>query len=307
MNLSQAVSNISHLKLIESKFSVLAAELEVALKNRAEIDQESEELKIKLNENAEEFQQKRSDMERSFAEKLEEYGKQVRYFEEMLHKKIEERDSQLGYLRQLNINERIPEDLIGFNWDTLKRIASNGDKNDARDKQYQKAIETSVMAESAQIKLERLGHLLESTIDARRTVSNRVQQIRAHIKDWRELTTQQQKTIGLHESENYRLMLIVKQCISNDEPVSENITRNVRDKCHSFINSENDEELAQGLRKYHKRQANKIRLLRRQVNKLSNELSLLQVASDQTSDVIQHYLTMIHTSNSRLLSYNPSR
>lgn len=301
------MSHISHYKLLQSKLNCLEVELNQAVESDKEITTETEELETKLKDNADDFKQKKTDMEKAYAEELDEYNKQVKYLEELLKKKVEERESQLAYLGELNVCEKSHDELLGFNWSTLRKIANNGDKNEMNEFQYHKSVETSALVEVAQTALESIFVLADSTKDARSTVLARILEIREYIGRWKKVASNQQRTIMSLESENYRLNLIIKQCISNDEPMSENITRNVRDRCLSFINSTSVEDLIQGLKKYHQRQDNKIKLLKRKVNKLSHELSHLQVANDQTSDLIHHYLTMIHANSNRLLAYNPSR
>lgn len=307
MNASTAIAQIGHYKLLQAKLKSLEVDLKEADSYDKEITKETEELEAKIKENAADFEQKKAETEKMFTEKLDEYRKQVKYFEAQLAKRIEERDSQLAYLSELNICEVSHRDLVNFDWPTLKKLAGNGDKNDLREKQYEKAIETAKIAEVVRDKIKALFVILNSTEDIRCKVVNSILSVKEQIEQYKEVATAQQKTITGHEQENYRLTLIIKQCIAHNEPMSEFVTKNVRDKCHSFIKSENDDELIYGLKKYKKRQDNKATILKMKVIKLSQELSSIQVASDQTADLIQHYLTMIHTNSNRLLAEDPYR
>lgn len=302
-----ALSHIEHYKLLQLKVNSLDFELREAMKCEANTDKEIVAAETKMRENFAEYEQKKADLVKEYGEKIDLFSKQVKYHEDVLAKKIEERQSQLAYLAELNVCEKSHQDLVGFDWLTMRKIAAKGGLDEVHGRQYQKTLETATIARSVQCKVDKLYVLLDSTRITRARVSDRMLEIEKVVKGCKDEISKQQAAMGVHESENYRLSLIIRQCISNNEPMSENISRNVRDKCHSFINSNNDSELVQGLEKYHRRQANRIKLLRLKAKKLSYDLSHLQVTSDQTADLIQHYLTMIHASNSRLLAYNPPR
>lgn len=301
MDPQQALTLKAHLEILKSRLTSLQGELDAALREREITKKELEALEAKRKSLRDEFEQRRNEIEEEYNNEVLEYQKQNRLAEEVLENKREERKALLEYLYNSHICERTYLETNNFDWPTLERIAHDNDRKATIDDQImQKATVLDSLNKKARARLNTLYELLTSTLVTKNRASNKLDEIKEYLKDWEEILAIQEKKIQKMQNDNERLNALIKQCASTNEPMSDYITKNVRAKCHSFLNSSCPEELLVGLSKFQARQARMIKLLKHKESKLSRETNHLQVAKDQTSDQMQYYLNIIQGGHYRV-------
>lgn len=297
IELQQALSAKSHLKVLQSRVLSLQNELELALNSEEIINREIEYSKSKLEEAQRDIYIRREKIEDEYRSEIQEYKKQNRLIEEMLDKKKEERRALLDYLYSLKMPIKLPEDLKSFDWTSLKKVMTNSRKNDLMEAQNIRATLLADRNSQMRALLKKIKDLFSSTQEVKFVNNESLEELKCRMVDWKETIEVQEKRISKMQVENERLSLLIKQCAHTNEPISEFMAKNVREKCHSFLNSNNPNELLEGLTRYKSRQERMIKLLKHKEMKLGQETNLLRIATDQTADQMQYYVNFIQTNN----------
>jgi len=308
MESQQALLARAHLSILKHRVLSLRDELEVALNEKEALNKELEFFKIKWNSLESECKKRREELDTRYEEENQEFKRQIKLAEEVLERKEEERKALLNYLYESNICEKTPSDLRQFDWPILTKMAAEEQGMGLLEGQRQKASVLASVNQKARSRLSEMYDLFVSTVDSKNKTMSKMNEIKEYMKTWKETNIEQEKVIAKMQTENERLNLLIKQCALSDEPISESVTRNVRDKCHSFLNSTCQEDLLSGLKKYKMRQDNMIKLLKHKENKLARDTNLLEVARDQTADQMQYYLNIIQsTRDENMISGLPDK
>lgn len=301
MDPQQVLSMKAHLNVLKSRFESLHHELESAVLAGNDVQKDLESLQLRWNSLAVEYDRRKEEIETEYDAEIQEYRKQIKLSEEMLEKKKEERKALLDYVHESHISEKIPDDFRNFDWESLHKMVLGHRRSDHIDRQKQKSEELASLNKKARLGVSEMFDLVPATINDRNRLASRIQEVKAFIKDWQEAQEHQEKKIVKMKNENERLALLIKQCAFGNEPVSDYVTKSVRAKCHSFLSSGSSEERLQGLIKYRMRQQRMIKLLKHQENRLAQETSRLQIAADQTSDLMMYYLNILDSKKASTL------
>lgn len=296
MDPQQALSAIAHLEVIKARVTTLRKEfLDVAHTNH-DLLVEIENTEGKLEAFQQDDQARRQDLESVYSNEIQEYNKQIKLNQDMFEKEKERRKALLSYLGESNIIELNLDRSLGmdFDWIYIERLISSKKVASVVDEKYRKAKELSQLNRKMQSRLLDASSLYSSTDEARKMRQSKVDEIKEYIRQWQGMSELQAKKIAKMEAENDRLDLLIKQCAATEQ-IDEFVERNVREKCHSFLESSSPEELLNGLMKFQLRQQRMIQLLKHKDNKLTRDTNLLQVAKDQTSDQEQYYSNLIQS------------
>lgn len=306
MDPQQALSARAHLDIIKARIDFLHNELRRAAEESYVLSEQCEIEVEKVESAKEDGQVRRKELESNYAEEIDEYKKQIKLAEEMLNKKKEEREALLNYLNASNIYDlKLNKDLKEFNWDNLKRIITSR-RPDIIHEQYRKSVEMSKLNERMSYRLSNTRDLFSSTVAARDRRRSKISELETHIRHWKNVNEAQERKISKMRTENDRLDMLIKQCVTN-EPISEFVEKNVRDKCHSFLGSSSAEDLLNGLIKFKLRQERMVKLLKHKENTLTRDTNLLQIAKDQTSDQELYYINLLRSKSTSLLSLVESK
>lgn len=289
MESQQVLSEEAHLKVLNSRFKSLEYELENVLIDGKNIDKDIEQFKLRGHQMKADIIAKKEQLKLKFDGEFEEYHQQIKLAKEMLGKKEEERKVLLEYLKNSGIYLKPFEDLQNFGWHTLKHIAASNKNIEVAETQKRKAAEFSRLSRIARDKMNTLAEVLNSAKMNQLEANMRQDEFMANLEDWKLRNESQLKQITKMQNDHERLNLLIRQCGSTDEPMSEFIFKNVRAECQSFLNTKCPKELLNGLRKFKTRQERIIKLLKHKDIKLARETNLLRVATDQTADLMQYY------------------
>ena len=283
-----------HLTILSKKVNSLQQELDKTFKEGKNIDDRIKKNLDGLNTINENRIGRAKELAARYEAEINDYKSQIKLAEEVLGKKKEERQALLMYLQSLDLNGRSFDDLRNFDWDSLRKIAEDIHKPSEELVELQsKADILDESVQTAKQNLNELSDVLTSTTIVKERLTKALGELRRHVNEWTKITTLQEKRISKTQSDNERLNILIRQCIANNEPMSEYITENVQAKCQAFVNSDNSQELLNGLRKFKSRQERIIKLLQYKENKLSSENNKLEVAKDQTHDQVKFYLNLI--------------
>lgn len=283
------ISAESHQKVLNSRIRSLEHELEDVMTDSKSIDREFEQFNLKGYQLRTDFIRRKDEYMSEYERELEEYQKQLKLAQDKLEKKKEERKTLLDYLKDSGIFVKSFNDLQNFGWITLKQMAASNMNVEIVESQKRKAAEFSRVSRIARDKMNILAQLLNDARMNQMQVNMKKEELISNLENWQRQNEQQQKQISKMESDHERLNLLIKQCGSTNEPMSEFIFKNVRAECQSFLNSKCPEELLNGLLKFKTRQERIIKLLKHKDIKLARETNSLTVASDQTADLMQYY------------------
>lgn len=294
METEQALTAKKHINILQSRVDHLEKEL-----LRVQEEKNSVEWLIKDWENLQitqenEFSQRLLDVENRYRKDEADVMKQINVTRFVVDKKKEERDALICALKQTTFLEYLDDDLTKVDWNTLKMKALNGNKQ----KNHNNVL---AKAEPFSQSLEKAKHNMKEMIDLRNSVMSLKTQFDNKHSQFREINLvasanclEKEKQIEKYRSENERLKLLIKQCAISDEPISEFVTQNIRAKYHSFLDSNNPNDLITGLKKFQQRQSKMIRMLRFMECRIIRDCNLLQVASEQTADHTQYYIGLKH-------------
>lgn len=289
MQSQQSVSAESHQKVLLSRIKSLQHELEDVILDGKSIDKEFELFKSKGNQLRADYIKKKDECRLVYDREVEEYQKQLTFSQEMLEKKKEERKALLNYLKDSGIFLNSFDDLQNFGWSTLKQMANSNINVEVIEAQKKKAAEFNRLSRVARDKMNILAPLLDDARMSQMQANMKKEELISNLENWKTQNEQQQKQIFKMQSDHERLNLLIKQCGSTNEHMSEFIFKNVRAECQSFLNSKCPKELFKGLLKFKERQERIIKLLKHKDIKLARETNSLTVASDQTADLMQYY------------------
>lgn len=296
----------AHLDVLNSRIASLQKELENALREEEEIEKEMTALTTKRKKFEGDCKQRLRELETDYNSKNQEYQKQVKLAIEVLEKKKEERHALLEYLANCNICDRLPDDVRNLDWESLKVMANGTEKADGLEVQRSKALLLADLNQKARVRLDAMSELFSKTVTAKSRISNRIQELREFANSWSSMAESQEKKMAKMHTENERLNLLIKQCALTNEPMSEYVTKNVRAKYQSFLNSSCPKELLNGLKKFRTRQDSVIKLLKHKESILNRDTNQLQVATDQTADQMQYYLNIIQSNRDVNMNLGPS-
>lgn len=304
MDPQQVLSARAHLDIIKSRIEYLRNELKLAVEINHDLITEYESEIAKIEAAKEDGQTRFKELDLEYSGEIQEYKKQVKLSEEMLAEKKKEREALLNYLNESNIYDiKLNKDFRELDWINLKRIITSK-KPDITYEQYKKSIEMSKLNEKFQSILSSTNELHSSTVAVKDRRYAKVNELEGYLHFWKDLNECQEKKISKMRSENDRLDILIKQCATN-EPLSEFVEKNIRDKCHSFLASSTQEDLLNGLMKFKLRQERMIKLLKHKESKLTRDTNLLQVAKDQISDQELYYINLVEANRKK--SLNSSR
>lgn len=305
MDPQQVLSARAHLDIIKSRIEYLNTELKQAVGINHDLIAEYELEIAKIEAAKEDGQTRFKELDSEYSREIQEYKKQVKLSEEMLTEKKKEREALLNYLNESNICDiKLNKDFRKLDWVNLKRVVTSK-KPDITYEQYKKSIEMSKLNEKFQSILSSINELHSSTVAVKDRRYAKVNELEGYINYWKDLNECQEKKISKMRSENDRLDILIKQCATN-EPLSEFVERNIRDKCHSFLASSTQEDLLNGLMKFKLRQERMIKLLKHKESKLTRDTNLLQVAKDQISDQELYYINLVESNRKNLNSSRPT-
>lgn len=295
MNPQQAISAKAHLNVLRDRLLTLKGELEIALREEEQIDGELEMFRVKGEQTFKENAQKKEELEANYINELQECQKQNRLAEDMLEKKKEERQSLLEYLYGLNLCQRSNDDVKNFDWVSMRKMVMLETKSEVLDENHKKLFFLTSLNQQAKAQLNDIFGLFKSTQLVKQRAKSKIEEIKEFVALWKKTKDEQEKKILKMQNDNERLNLLIKQCASNNEPISDFVTQNVRAKCQSFLHSRCPKELYNGLSKYRTRQDRIIKLLKHKENKLSRDTNLLKMATEQIVDHMQYYLNIINS------------
>lgn len=284
----------AHLKILESRFETLRDELGATLRD----DNLADERFRTLHETLEQIKSTRdehiSSVQRKYQLEIEDSKKNIKLAEEVLNKKKEERKALIDYLSSSDLLEHFLDDLRDFDWHSLEKITQSIQRR--REKLFEKEKKAEILNDlnlRARERFQDLQELISSTTLAKERANQAQKQFLDNYQLWKSIKANQEKRIHRIKSDNERLNLLIRQCVAQNEPISEYITKNIHAKCQSFVHSENPEELKDGLMKFKRRQERIITLLKYKYNRLESDTNKLQVARDQTHDQLKYYNDII--------------
>lgn len=292
-----------HLEKFKQRLLALQSDFKAAKSEGDRLDNASFYWRERNNTQDDEFNQRLRELETKYRRDIDEITKQYSQAQEVMRKKEEERDTLLNILNQSNICDRLDKDLRGIDWPALKRVASRRQSSDKLEDQQKKALILAELILRARNNIEELGHALTDIKEIKLRFKSKLDQFIKSVNDTEELYMDQSQRFGKMQNDSERLRLLIKQCAITNEPMSDFVTKNVRAKCHSFLESDSIEDLKDGLVKFRDRQAKMITLLKHQENRLVRDCNLLKVAADQTNDQTKEYVRMKHNGNAPL-EYN---
>lgn len=288
-----AVLTRAHVQIFSSKIESLQCELKNSLDQNDMTDHELSVAQSRLENVRDKFKERQEELTARYNHEIVECNKQIRLAEEVLARKREERQAMLDYLEEKKLIETSCADLKDFDWNSLKRIIQERDRSEIIIEKEAQAQKLSDLNLKARNQLNDLKRMILSTTVLKEERNRTFDYIRSHAENWKQLLEIQEKNITKLSGENQRLNLLIKQCAASNEPMSDYVAKNVRAKCHSFLNCENEQELLGGLTKFKQRQDRMIKLLKHEENKLSGEINQLMVAKDQTHDQMLYYTNII--------------
>lgn len=284
-----------HLQILNNRVVSLEQELKVALKHGKENDEKIKALQDALDTITTNRNGRLEEMEIKFEAEQGECDRQIRLAEDVLSRKKEERLNLMSYLDGLELDENSFWELREFDWVTLEKLASNVHKpHDSLVEQQNKADSLNEAIQKVKQRMSELNELLVSTTFVRGRLTKSIDEVKAQHNHWDNVRELQKKRIDKIQVDNERLYTLIRQCVATNEPMSEFVSRNIKEKCQSFVKSENSQELLQGLMKFKSRQDRIINMLRYKDNKLGSETNKLQVAKDQTHDQVKFYTKLSH-------------
>lgn len=305
MDLRQAKLTKGHLQVIQRRISSLENELQLALRTEEFLKKELDFAKHKFESLTLELKQKSKESESNYIDELEEYRKQNKLIEEMLAKKKEERKVLLDYLYSSKICDKLPNELRDFDWEGLKNVFTVTKKGDFLESQRQKILLVVDLNKTMRNRLSKINQLFSSTLETKKRNTAYYEKLKQYNLGWKQTNESQEKKIIKMQLENERLNLLIKQCVLTNEPISEYVTKNLREKCHSFLNTSSPDELVNGLTKYRSRQERIIQVFKHKEMKLARENNQLQIARDSTADQMQYYSNTIKTAIDLLTTNGP--
>lgn len=299
-----AVLTRAHVQIFRSKIESLQCELKNSLDQNDMTDHELSVAQSRLENVRDKFKERQEELTARYNHEIVECNKQIRLAEEVLARKREERQAMLDYLEEKKLIETSCADLKDFDWNSLKRIIQERDRSEIIIEKEAQAQKLSDLNLKARNQLNDLKRMILSTTVLKEERNRTFDYIRSHADNWKQLLEIQEKNITKLSGENQRLNLLIKQCAASNEPMSDYVAKNVRAKCHSFLNCENEQELLGGLTKFKQRQDRMIKLLKHEENKLSGEINQLMVAKDQTHDQMLYYTNIITVNKELNLAAN---
>lgn len=288
-----AMMTRAHVHILKLRVESLQCELKISTDQSEQLDQELNLAQSRLRSIREDFNERKEELVARYNHEFVEYNKQIRLAEEVLTKKRDERQAMLDYLKEKNLCVTSCLELKDFDWDTLKRVLQGRDKSEIIIEQEESAQKLSELNLKARSRLQDLSRLIASTAKLKDVRNRTYNYLKEHVDEWKTINQDQEKKIARLQGENERLTLLIKQCAASNEPMSDYVTQKVRAKCHSFLNSEDENELILGLTKFKQRQDRMIKLLKHKENKLSRDINQLVVAKDQTHDQMLYYTNII--------------
>lgn len=283
----------AHVQILKSRVESLECELVNSSRQINETESEIKHMQTRWDATSEDLKERNEELIARYNQEIDDINRQIQLSEDVLAKKRDERQALLNYLKEKNLCDATGLDLRDFDWGTLKKIVQGRDKSEIIFEQEQHARRLSDLNLKARENLGDLGELISSTATIKDDRNRTLDYIKGFVEEWKRFHEEQEKKIVKLQSENERLNLLIRQCAASNEPMSEYVTKNVRAKCHSFLNSDNEQEMLSGLTKFKLRQERMIKLLKHKENKLTREINQLQVAKDQTHDQMLYYTNII--------------
>lgn len=294
----------AHIQILKSRVEILECELKNSSRQIESTESDLRHMQTRWNTTSDDLKERKDELIGRYNQEVDDYNRQIQLSEEVLAKKRDERQALLGYLKEKNICDSTGLDLRNFDWDTLRKIIQGRDKSEIIIEQEQQARKLSDLNLKARENLNDLSELVSSALLIKEDRNRTFDYVKGFVEDWKRFNEEQEKKIAKLQTENERLNLLIRQCAASNEPMSEYVTKNVRAKCHSFLNSDNPQELMTGLTRFKMRQERMIKLLKHKENKLTREINQLQVAKDQTHDQMLYYSNIITINRDLNMSVN---
>ena len=284
----------NHLIILKSRVKSLQEELEAAVRAGKVSDERIKALREGSNAIQANSLERLQELTTKFNAEIAEQQRQIQLSQDVLDKKKEERQALMSYLTGLDLEERSLEDLREFEWDSLQRIAENLHKpKEDLLVQNQKAERLKEVIQDTKSLLSRFNEAATSTSLVRDRFVGAFDVVKEQSENWSSSLSIQKDRMNKLQRDNERLNVLLRQCVTASENMTDYITKNVQAKCQSFLNCESPHELLDGLKKFKARQDKVIKILKHKDDTLGSETNRLEVAKDQTHDQLKFYLNLI--------------
>lgn len=292
----QLISRKLHLEKFKNRVQALQEDLTRAQSEAERLEKLLQYWQERKESQDGEFKNRVQDLETKYRREIDAYRRQIELSQEMLAKKEDDRCALLGILNQLNFCDKLDKNLKGVDWESLKKIAMKNKNTAKLVAQTEKAKELACLLQKAKVNVAELAHIRSVFNNLRSQFRAKLEAFKNSIQERESMNAEHEKQLSKMQIDSERLRLLIKQCAMSNEPMSDFVTKNVRAKCHSFLDSDRTEDLLKGLIKFKERQTKMITLLKHKENRLIRDCNLLKVAADQTMDHTQYYIDLAQSS-----------
>lgn len=299
MDPQQAVSMGRHISILQKRIDNLEKELKRVQGEKNNVETAIRVWKNYRNNQDHEYSQRMLDIDVRYKKETDEVKKQIKLVRTLVFKRQEEKASLICLLKQTNLIDEIDDDIDEINWTKLKDMASKAKhmKNPVILNKRTRIFDDLLTRFRGN--MSDLLTLKDSVLEIKNQFDKKHLQFKNCNLSAANNNTEKDKQIDKYKSENERLNLLIRQCAMSDEPMNNFVSDNIRAKCHSFLDTDNHDDLLQGLRKFQARQSRMIKLMKFMECRHIRDCNLLQVALDETTDHTKYYTNLRHQINTR--------
>lgn len=289
MQTEQAVSVGRHISILQKRVDNLEKELRRVQDEKNNVEVAIQSWQYFRDKQDHEYSQRMLDVDVRFKKEMSEVEKQIALARSLVDKKLDERDALMSLLKQTNLIDDIHDDFDKLNWSKLRNLALKSNRPGCSEKMMEKISKFNELSAKFRSDMQELAALRETVLEIKLQFDKKHQLFKSCNVAAATKNEENDKQIEKYKSENERLNLLIKQCAMSDEPMTEFVSDNIRAKCHSFLETENFDEMLQGLSKFQSRQSRMIKLLRFMECRHIRDCNLLQVALEETTDHTKYY------------------